>query len=240
MTPAASDAGDLDALVRRVDEDRWLASRFISDEAARADVIALYALNYELSRAAEVASQPLIGEMRLAWWREAIAELFEGGPVRRHPVALALAGAAGRRGLTREVLEALVDARLRELEPWPLGEEEALAYIDATAGGLMALAARVLSPDAAAEQTRHAARAWGLAGLARRGGRLPPAWGPQDVRLKVGEGLNVAAQELKALPVAAFPAAAYAALARTYAAGTIPSELSRRARMTWAVVRGRL
>ena len=62
--------GDLDALVRRVDPDRWLASRYIADVDARADVIALYALNYELSRAAEVASQPLIGEMRLAWWRE--------------------------------------------------------------------------------------------------------------------------------------------------------------------------
>jgi len=37
---------DIDALVRRVDPDRWLASRFIADAQARADVIALYAFNY--------------------------------------------------------------------------------------------------------------------------------------------------------------------------------------------------
>eukprot|EP01035_Chromulina_nebulosa_P005344 gene5344-7253_t len=30
---------DLDALVRRVDPDRWLSSRFVADEAARADLI---------------------------------------------------------------------------------------------------------------------------------------------------------------------------------------------------------
>src|SRR5579875_635817 len=126
------DDGDLDALVRRVDPDRWLASRFVSDAEARADLVALYALNYELSRAAEVASQPLIGEMRLAWWREALEEAFEGRPVRRHPVALALADAIRRRGLPRADLEALVDGRLRELDPWPLAEAEVESHLNAT------------------------------------------------------------------------------------------------------------
>ena len=42
--------------------------------AAREDLVALYAFNYELSRAAEATSQPLIGEMRLAWWSEALDE----------------------------------------------------------------------------------------------------------------------------------------------------------------------
>src|SRR5665213_4336185 len=119
-----SDDEDLDALVRRTDPDRWLASRFIADPEARADVVALYALNYELSRAAEVASQPLIGEMRLAWWREALDEIYEGRPVRRHPAALALEAVVRRRGLERSGLEALIDGRLRDLEPWPLAEDE--------------------------------------------------------------------------------------------------------------------
>jgi len=34
---------DLDAQVRAADLDRWLASRFVADEQARADPIALYA-----------------------------------------------------------------------------------------------------------------------------------------------------------------------------------------------------
>ena len=34
---------ELDAQVRAADIDRWLSSRFVADEAARADLIALYA-----------------------------------------------------------------------------------------------------------------------------------------------------------------------------------------------------
>ena len=235
----SDDDGDLDALVRRVDPDRWLAGRFIADPERRADVIALYALNYELSRAAEVASQPLIGEMRLAWWREALDEIFEGRPVRRHPVALALSEAVARRRLAREGLEALIDGRLRELEPWPLGEEEVQDYLDATAGCLMTLAAGVLAPGVAGD-LRSAGRAWGLAGLLRIGGRLPPAWAVGAVRAQVGEALEAADRELRNLPVAAFPAVAYATLARPYAAGGSPSDLGKRLRLTWAVVRGKL
>ena len=235
----SDDDGDLDALVRRVDPDRWLASRFISDAEARADVIALYALNYELSRAAEVASQPLIGEMRLAWWREALDEIYEGRPVRRHPAAQALAEAVRRRGLERAGLEALVDGRLRELEPWPLGEDEVFDYLDATAGCLMTLAAQALAPGAGVD-LRPAGRAWGLAGLLRRGGRLPPGWEADAVRAVASEALEAANSELRRLPVAAFPAAAYAALARPYAAGGAPTELSKRLRLTWATLRGRL
>ena len=92
---------DLDALVRRVDPDRWLASRFIADSQARADVVALYAFDHELERVAKVTSQPLVGEMRLTWWADAIAEMFEGRAVRRHPVALALAEAVARHSLPR-------------------------------------------------------------------------------------------------------------------------------------------
>ncbi len=233
------DDGDLDALVRRVDPDRWLASRFIADPDARADVITLYALNYELSRAAEVATQPLIGEMRLAWWREALEEIFDGRPVRKHPVAAGLAQAIGRRGLPREGLEALVDGRLRELEPWPLGEDEVLAYLDATAGGLMTLAVQVLAPGVQAD-LRPAARAWGLVGLQRVGGRLPAEWEAGMVRKRVEEALEAAHRELKDLAVPAFPAAAYATLARPYARGASPSDLGKRLRLTWSVARGRL
>jgi phytoene synthase len=235
----SDDEGDLDALIRRVDPDRWLASRFVSDAEARGDIVALYALNYELSRAAEVASQPLIGEMRLAWWREALDEIFEDRPVRRHPVALALAEAVRRRRLDRADLEALVDGRLRELEPWPLGEDEVFDYLDATAGCLMTLAAKALAPETRVD-LRPAARAWGLAGLTRLGGRLPPGWDEGVIQAGVADALHAADAALRELPVAAFPAVAYAALARPYAAGRAPSELAKRLRLTWAVARGRI
>ena len=46
------DLEDIDAIVRRTDPDRWLASRFVADPAARADLLALYAYSQELARVA--------------------------------------------------------------------------------------------------------------------------------------------------------------------------------------------
>ena len=105
---------DLDQLIRRVDPDRWLTSRFIADEGARADVLALYAFDHELARASRVASTQLLAEIRLTWWREALDEIFAGGPVRRHPVAEALGSLARRHGLSREPLEAMIDGQIAE------------------------------------------------------------------------------------------------------------------------------
>src|SRR5882757_3147653 len=116
------DLGDLDAMVRGVDPDRWLSTRFIAQGPARADVIAIYAFDHELARAPRVASNALLAEMRLTWWREALEEIFEGKAVRQHPAAQALAGVVARRGLRREALEAMIDARYRELDATPMSE----------------------------------------------------------------------------------------------------------------------
>ena len=124
----SEDGDDLDDLIRRVDPDRWLSSRFIADPAARADVIALYAYDHELARAPKVASNPLLGEIRLTWWREVLDEAFEGRPVRHHPTAQAIAGVIARRGLARGPLEAMIDARYRELDATPMTEIEALDW----------------------------------------------------------------------------------------------------------------
>jgi phytoene synthase len=133
----ATELDDLDASVRRHDPDRWLASRFIGDTQARADVIALYAFNYEIARVAGAVSNPLMGEIRLTWWAEAIAEIYEGRAVRKHPVTLALAGAIARHDLPRGLFEAMIEARYPELDDAPIDP-------DASEGSLMALAAITL------------------------------------------------------------------------------------------------
>lgn len=230
---------DLDQLVRRVDPDRWLASRFIADAEARADMIALYAFNYELSRAAE-ASQPLVGEIRLTWWREAVGEVFEGRSVRRHPGVQALALAIGRRSVPRAALDDLIDARLRDLDGWPLDGEEIIPYADATAGAVMMLAGLILAPGVDPHAFKHAGRAWGLAGLSRVPGRLPTVWRAMSLKTEVEGALAAAHTELAGLPIPAFPAAAYATLARPYALRNQMTDLGKRVRITWAVLRGRI
>jgi phytoene synthase len=202
----ATDVEDLDALVRRVDLDRWLATRFIADRQARADVIALYAFDHELSRVARVTSQPLVGEMRLTWWSEAIAEIFDGKPVRKHPVLLALSEAISRHTLPRQPFDALIDARLPEVDGGD-PDEGAIALNG------MRLAAHILGSEEA--DFGAAAFAWA-------------AYMPAT--------LAKANQDLAELPSAAFPAVAYVTLVRAEK----PDSLTKRLRIAWAVLRGRV
>src|SRR5215469_14970852 len=128
---------DLDAQVRKADPERWLSSRFIADATLRADVVAVYALDAELAGVARRITQPMLGEIRLAWWREALEELAAGGPARAHPALLALADARARRELDLEPLLHVVEARARDLDPAPFATEaEAIAYADRTAGAV--------------------------------------------------------------------------------------------------------
>ncbi len=110
------EAEELDALVRRVDPDRWLSTRFVADPAKRADLIALYAFDHELARARRVTSTPLLAEIRLAWWREMLGEAYGGLPVRRHPAAQALSLAVERNSLPRSALEAMIDGYIAVLD----------------------------------------------------------------------------------------------------------------------------
>lgn len=237
----ASSDTDLDALVRRVDLDRWLSSRFIADPKARADVIALYAFNYELARVAGGVSNALMGEIRLTWWREAMEEVAAGQPARKHPTVVAVTAA----GYPLAALAEMAEARMADLDAAPFADEaQVLAYVDATAGAVMMLAAWRLDPKADPHAVKNAARAYGLAGLWRlkRAGvdRLPADWTQADVRRRVREALAKARTELKDLPIAAFPAAAPAALASAQTGTRELGELETRVRLTGAVALGRV
>lgn len=236
-----ADTETLDDLVRRVDPDRWLASRFIGDAAARADIVALYGLNYELAQVAGGVSNALMGEIRLTWWREAMEEIATGKPPRKHPNVEALAAS----GFDANALAALADARFADLDEGLWKDEAAvLAYVDATAGALAVLAARRLEPTADPHAVKGAARAFGLAGLWRLKAvgrsRLPEDWTRPDVAARVGEQLMAARTEVKSLPVAAFPAIAPAALAGPYMKGREMGDLEKKARLTFAVATGKL
>lgn len=213
---------DLDGEVRRVDPDRWLASRFIADSAARAGVVALYALDRELTRAGAVTSNALTAEIRLVWWREALDEIFAAGQQRRHPTAEALAATVGAFRLQREPFEAMIEARIGALETPPSDAVSAMAWAQATQGGLARLAAEILGAGDQARFAGPAGAVWGLQLLGR--GEV------------VGAALAEARASARRLPPAAFPATLCATLVRAPGA----SELEKRARLTWAALTGRI
>ena len=214
---------DLDTTLAAEDPDRWLSSRFVADATTRADLVALYSLDNELAGVSRKVRDRLVGEMRLAWWREALEGLMATGATRGHPVLEALKAAT----LPMDAVADLPDRYIAALEPAE-GDEALLARIDETDGVVMALAALRLDPTARIEQVADAARALTLA---RTG---------QADRAAVREVLRRGQAALAALPTAAFPAVAHSALAGAYAGGGKPGPLAKRLRITWAVLTGRL
>jgi len=77
-------------IVRKGDPERFLAA-MAAPPAARRVLFPLYAFNVEVSRAPWVTEEPMIAEMRLQWWRDALEEIAAGGAVRSHEVTVELA-----------------------------------------------------------------------------------------------------------------------------------------------------
>ncbi|ABD54879.1 squalene/phytoene synthase family protein [Jannaschia sp. CCS1] len=146
-------------LVARGDPRRFRAA-MAAPLAAREVLLPLYAFNIEVSRAPWVTEEPMIAEMRLQWWRDALEEIAEGR-ARRHEVVDAL-GFLDAEGV--EALDQLIAARRWDVYKDAFEDEAAFAqYIQRTSGHLIDAGIRALggTPTAATDALGTAA------GLAR-------------------------------------------------------------------------
>jgi len=158
-----------EALVREGDKDRFLATLFAPQKHRRA-LYVLYAFNLEVSRTRELSREPMPGEIRLQWWRDALGGAGRG-EVDAHPVASTLRGVVVRYGLPPRALLELIDARSFDLYDEPMPSLAHLErYAAQTSSALFELAARVLGDGRDRETgylTRHAGIAYAIAGLLR-------------------------------------------------------------------------
>jgi len=160
-------ANRLAASVRAADPDRYFATLF-APAPKRPFLFALYAFNAEVARIAESVREPMLGAIRLEWWRET-AEAAAKGSARNHDVARALVALFAERPAMLADFEALVAARAFDSSADRFADFAALeAYVDATSGAVMRLAAQILEgPPIIAETLREAGLAYGLTGLLR-------------------------------------------------------------------------
>ncbi|MFD1511088.1 squalene/phytoene synthase family protein [Lacimonas salitolerans] len=181
--------------VEQGDPDRFLAAMAAPPDA-REVLFPLYALNVEVARAPWVTQEPMIAEMRLQWWRDALDEIAQGTTPRRHQVVTPLAGLLDDPACA--VLDRLVLARRWDIHKDPFADAAAFdAFLDDTAGGLIWVAARALgAPDAAEPALRDIGYAQGLAAWFRaipaleQTGRMPLVDGrPQAVADLARHGL---------------------------------------------------
>ncbi len=156
-------------LIRRQDRDRFLTALFVPAER-RAAVLALYAFNSEIARTREVVTEPLLGRIRLQWWREAIGEAYAAATVRAHEVVTPLTQVIREHALSREHFEAMIDARELDLGEEPPATLSALEdYCGATAGRLQRLVLEALDvrEEASGKAADEIGTAYALAGLIR-------------------------------------------------------------------------
>jgi NADH dehydrogenase [ubiquinone] 1 alpha subcomplex assembly factor 6 len=213
------------ALVRRHDRDRYQTALF-APAARREALFALYAFNYEIARVRESVTQPMLGQIRLQWWRENIAAAFEGGPIRHHPVAEALTTVIRGLRLSRGHFDRLIDGRETDLADEPPATLAALEdYAEATSARLVYLALEVLGvhDPPASDAGLHVGIAYSLTGLLRAMPFRSRQIIPTDIRTPNGvtELAAAASRHLQAarprrnrIPRSALPALLPAIIAR--------------------------
>jgi len=149
----------LDERIQRVDEERWLSSRYAS-QSDREGLIVLYAFYYELARVRVAVTDATLGQIRFQWWRDALAELV-AGDVRQHDVVLALQGIFSRGLFAAEDLLPLIDAHEQAFQTDNRSQEPE--------DQLAVLAAKSLGPLTDADQIGTVALEWAAL---RRGDKI--------------------------------------------------------------------
>ena len=157
-------ANRLAVSVRAADPDRYFSALF-APTPARPFLFALYAFNHEAARVAETVREPMLGAIRLEWWRETAESAHAGNP-RNLDVARGLAALFQSFPLPLADFEAIIAARAFDANAAQFADLAALEnHVDATGGAVMRLAAKILGGDPGL--AREAALAYGLAGLLR-------------------------------------------------------------------------
>lgn len=146
------------------DPERGLALAYAPDDGRRAALSALLALDAALGEVVRSTTQPALGQIRLAWWREQLTRL-DNAPPPAMPVLATLATDVLPRGVNGAALAAVVDGWDVLIEEDALDEAALDRFATERGGRLFALATMVLGGDTAVAQ--RLGRGWALFDLAR-------------------------------------------------------------------------
>ena len=232
------------ALVRDRDRDRYLATLYAPAEV-RPALFALHALDLELAAVVATTTEAMLGEIRLAWWREALARL-DTAPPPAQPVLAALAAYALPLGVKGQALEPLEDAFLSLLLDERLSGAALDAQLERRGGTLFGACATALG--VAQPSARALGRVWALGQLVAPVGSTGPAVDAADALRIAGEALPLKlAPALR--PLAALAGFAARDVARVFGrdagagagvvARPVAGSIARQARMLWRVTTGR-
>ena len=146
----------------RLDPDRLLALSY-ADAATRPALDALFALDERLGTILRTTREPMVGQMRLTWWYEALGRL-DTSPAPAEPVLGALQALVLPKGVSGAMLATLTDGWDVLLEP-TLDAPAIERFARDRGRRMFDLAAIVL--DVVDERIGSAGEGWALADLAQ-------------------------------------------------------------------------
>jgi phytoene synthase len=156
-----------------LDPDRTLALAYVPARH-RPAVEALWRLDAALASVLSTGKEPLISQIRLAWWREALEKLdTERAP--SEPVLQALAEHVVPAGVSGAELSAMEAGWAVLLSSEPLSGADLELYASARGGLLFRYTARILGEAAPAADIEAGGNAWALIDLARHSTDAPDA-----------------------------------------------------------------
>jgi phytoene synthase len=153
-------------MVRRQDRARYLTTLY-APSAARPGLWALHALNLELARLSETVSEPMIGDIKLAWWQETVDAVYAGNR-RKHDVAQALSLLVTV--VPQNLLATMIEGRSTDLDQGYLKDFAALEnYACQTGGAQQQAVMHILGvqDDGLHQKACDIGTAWTLTGIVR-------------------------------------------------------------------------
>lgn len=146
------------------DPERALALSY-APVGMRGAIEALLALDATLGGILRTTREPMVGQMRLTWWHEALSAL-DTAPPPAQPVLQALSADVVARGISGTVLAEMIDGWEMLLEPELLDRDMLESYAKHRGGKLFVIAGALLGA-APRDPLERAGEGWALADLAR-------------------------------------------------------------------------
>ncbi len=113
---ASQDFASIRAQLKACDKDSYLSALFVGGKDTES-LWTLYAFHCELAKISSIVQEPMLGKMRLQWWRDVVRGAYETPQtLSGHPVADQLSVMIARYQLKDTFFYQIIDARERDLE----------------------------------------------------------------------------------------------------------------------------
>ncbi len=207
------------------DPDRWLVLSY-APSATRPALDALFALDDTLGKILRTTREPLVGQMRLTWWYEALGRL-DSAPAPAEPVLAALQASVLPAGVSGTMLAGMTDGWEALLEP-VLDAAVVERFARDRGRRLFELAGVVVSVSDA--RIGLAGEGWALADLSQR---LSDAPSRTTARTRAVAALDAALRGRWPVEARALGAMALSARFDVSASPTLPGSPKRVGRLAW-------